>query len=449
MTGTGRKPVPKKSAHLSVLNALAVAVLVMGAVLVPVSAVHAAGNESPGPVQVVTMQAAGELHRVRAYAGRKSTFVHLGDIAGPVGGAWGRDPISREPLFTLGENRVLFSSKDRRIAVNGRRRRLAAAVEVRNGGIYVPEDFLEEVLEPMLGGAVILLSSPSATAPAEEAPPRAGTLVPDISPAPPSGAGRLPIDPVFPVPEPDSDRSPDWLLDRERSGRGLRRIVLDPGHGGAEEGAAGPSGLLEKDLVLDVCRRLQQALQVRGLEVSLTRVDDRDVPLDERTAIANNRRADLFLSLHANASPSSSARGAETYYLSLREEAGSDAAQAGRHETSDLMGLGEDDPLKLVLWDMAQAAWLAESQLVAEQIQAEFNKALGIPDRGVKQAPFRVLVGATMPAVLVEIGFISNPEEERRLRDPAFLQDMVDALVRAIEAYRDRTARRPSFRFKP
>ena len=113
------------------------------------------------------------------------------------------------------------------------------------------------------------------------------------------------------------------------------------------------------------------------------------------------------------------------------------------------MGLGEDDPLKLVLWDMAQAAWLAESQLVAEQIQAEFNKALGIPDRGVKQAPFRVLVGATMPAVLVEIGFISNPEEERRLRDPAFLQDMVNALVRAIEAYRDRTARRPSFRFKP
>lgn len=435
---------PQKSTHLSALKAMAVALLVMGAVLAPASVIHAARNERPGPVQVVTLQAAAELHRVRAYVGRKSTFIHLGDISDAVGGAWGRDPISREPMFTLGENRVLFSSKDRRIAVNGSRRRLAAAVVFRDGGIYVPEDFLEEVLEPMLGSAVFLLSSPSATE-----PPRAGTLVPDVSSVPPSEPDRQPTDAVFPAPEPDPARSQDWLLARELSGRSLLRIVLDPGHGGEEEGAAGPSGLLEKDLVLDVSRRLLQALQRRGFEVSLTRTGDRDVPLDERTAIANNRGADLFLSLHANASPSSSARGAETYYLSLREEAGSDTARSDRHETSDLMGLGNDDPLKLVLWDMAQSAWLAESQLVAEQIQAEFNNALDIPDRGVKQAPFRVLVGATMPAVLVEIGFISNPAEERRLRDPVFLQDMVDALVRAIEAYRDRTARRPSFRFEP
>lgn len=441
---------PKKPTHLSAWNALAVAALFMGAVLmVPSSALHAARKESPGPVQVVSMQATGELHRVRAYVGRKSTFIHLGDIADAVGGAWGRDPLSREPLFTLGENRVLFSSKDRRIAVNGRRRRLAAAVEFRDGGIYVPEDFLEEVLEPMLGGAVLLLSSPSATASAEDAPAVTGTLVPEVSPVPPAEASRQPARPAVPVPEPETATTPNWLLNRERGGRFLRRIVLDPGHGGEEEGAAGPSGLLEKDLVLDVALRLQRALQVRGLDVSLTRTDDRDVPLDDRTAIANNRRADLFLSLHANASPSRSARGAETYYLSLRKTAGSDATEVGRHETSDLMGLGNDDPLKLVLWDMAQSAWLAESQLVAEMIQAEFNEALDIPDRGVKQAPFRVLVGATMPAVLVEIGFLSNPEEEARLRDPVFVQDMVDALVRAIEAYRNRTARRPSFRFAP
>jgi N-acetylmuramoyl-L-alanine amidase len=421
----------------------------MGAVLVPASGVLAAKNEAPGPVQVVTLRATGELHRVRAYVLRKSTFIHLGDISDAVGGAWGRDPLSREPLFTLGENRVLFSSRDKRIAVNGRRRRLTAAVEIRDGAIYVPEDFLEEVLEPMLGGTVVLLSSPQATAPPGQEPPQAGTLVPEIAPAPPSGADGLPRDSASPVPEDGTTRSPDWLLDRERGGRVLQRIVLDPGHGGEEEGAAGPSGLLEKDLVLDVSRRLQQTLQARGLDVSLTRTSDQDVPLDERTAIANNRRADLFLSLHANASPSSSARGAETYYLSMRKHAGSDAEQIGRHETGDLIGMGDDDPLKLVLWDMAQSTWLAESQLVAEQVQGEFNKALGIPDRGVKQAPFRVLVGATMPAVLVEIGFISNPEEEARLGDPAFLQDIVDALVRAIEAYRDRTARRPSFRFRP
>jgi N-acetylmuramoyl-L-alanine amidase len=409
--------------------------------LMAAPATAAPAEEKQGVLQVVSMEALGELHRVRAYAGRKSTFLHLGDIADAVGGAWGRDPLSREPLFTLGQNRVLFSSGDRRIAVNGRRRKLSAPVEFRQGGIYVPEDFLEEILEPMLGEPVRLLSTPRPMpAPAgEEAPDRKADDPP---------RGRSGQDQDARRDQGDA-RSSDWFLDRERSGRGLQRVVLDPGHGGEEEGAAGPSGLLEKNLVLDVSRRLLLALQLRGFDVSLTRTSDKDLPLDERTAIANNRRADLFLSLHANASPSTSARGAETYYLSLRNTADNDSEGLGGHETSTLMGSGQDDPLKLVLWDMAQTTWLAESQLVAELIQAEFNEALGIPDRGVKRAPFRVLVGATMPAALVEIGFISNPEEEARLRDPVFLDQIVGALVRAIEGYRDRTARRPAFQPRP
>ena len=408
--------------------------------LVPAVAGAAPAEEEQGVLQVVSLEALGELHRVRAYAGRKNTFLHLGDISDAVGGSWGRDPLSREPLFTLGQNRVLFSSKDRRISVNGRRRKLVAPVEFRQGGIYVPEDFLEDVLEPMLGEPVRLLSTPPPmpTPAGEEALPEEA----DVQPR--RDAGRDDDPSVR-----DEGRSPDWLLDRERSGRGLQRVVLDPGHGGEEEGAAGPSGLLEKNLVLDVSRRLMMALKLRGFDVSLTRTGDSNVPLDERTAIANNRGADLFLSLHANASPSTSARGAETYYLSLRNTADTDSGDLGGHETSTLMGSGQDDPLKLVLWDMAQSTWLAESQLMAELVQAEFNEALEIPDRGVKQAPFRVLVGATMPAALVEIGFISNPEEEARLRDPAFLDQIVGALTRAIEAYRDRTARRPAFQPRP
>ena len=422
---------------------LTLPLILLASLAIPTPAAAApAAEEEQGVLQVVSLEALGELHRVRAYAGRKNTFLHLGDISDAVGGSWGRDPLSREPLFTLGQNRVLFSSRDRRISVNGRRRKLVAPVEFRQGGIYVPEDFLEDVLEPMLGEPVRLLSTPppmptpaGAEAQPDEADPDPSRRDPGRDPD--AGSRR------------DDSRSPDWLLNRERSGRSLQRVVLDPGHGGEEEGAAGPSGLLEKNLVLDVSRRLMLALRLRGFEVSLTRTGDSNVPLDERTAIANNRGADLFLSLHANASPSTSARGAETYYLSLRNTADTDSGDLGGHETSTLMGSGQDDPLKLVLWDMAQTTWLAESQLMAELIQAEFNEALEIPDRGVKQAPFRVLVGATMPAALVEIGFISNPEEEARLRDPAFLDQIVGALTRAIEAYRDRTARRPAFQPRP
>ena len=202
----------------------------------------------------------------------------------------------------------------------------------------------------------------------------------------------------------------------------------------------GPTGLLEKDLVLDVARRLQQQLERRGFRVFLTRERDKNIPLEERTAIANNRKADLFISLHANASPSPEASGAETYYLSLPRAAKTDAERLGGHETAALISRSDEaDPLQMILWDMAQSQWLAESSVLAEQIQADFNETLGIPDRGVKQAPFRILVGATMPAILVEIGFISNRDEERRLRDPRFLDTIVDSLARSIDAYRARS----------
>jgi N-acetylmuramoyl-L-alanine amidase len=358
---------------------------------------------------------------VRAFQEGRRTYLHLGDLAAAVGGSWGRDPLSREPLFTLREHRILFSSRDRRIAVDGRRQRLSAAVEFRDGGVWVPSEFLAEVLEPLADQPLILAGgTPPAVTPPEAAPA-------------PSG----PAD----VPAPRQPAFDDGLI---------RTVVIDAGHGGEEEGAKGPSGLLEKNVVLDAARRLRSALERLGFTVYLTRTDDTNLPLDERTALANNRKADLFLSLHANASPSPSARGAETYYLSLPRMARADAGRLGGHEADSLMGPREgEDPLKMVLWDMAQASALAESSSLAEMIQAEFNSALGIPDRGVKQAPFRVLVGAVMPAVLVEIGFISNPEEEARLQDPAFLDSIVGALSRALEGYRDRGRRRSLGRGEP
>jgi N-acetylmuramoyl-L-alanine amidase len=220
-----------------------------------------------------------------------------------------------------------------------------------------------------------------------------------------------------------------------------RTIVIDPGHGGTETGAIGPGGVEEKDLTLLLARdleaRLTQRLPVRAV---LTRSDDSKLPLDSRTAIANQNKADLFVSLHLNSSLGSGAHGAETYFLSSQAtdtRAGDAAASENSATAAPAAADGgqETQDLQMILWDLAQTHHLAESQRFAGMVQAELNQALELRDRGVKQAPFRVLMGAAMPAVLVELGFISNPEEEAKLQNPAYRADLIDALVRAIGRY--------------
>lgn len=219
------------------------------------------------------------------------------------------------------------------------------------------------------------------------------------------------------------------------------RVVLDPGHGGTEEGARGPAGLKEKDLTLDVARRLMALLQSDGFDVYLTRDSDVTVPLDMRAGLANHRKAELFLSIHANASRFAKARGAETFILA--REATDDLARttvalendaAGASTTGEASG---DSELSLILWDMAQNEHLAESQSVARIVQEKLNVALGVNDRGVRQAPFRVLVGSTCPAVLVELGFITNAEEEALLGTGDYRQKLAQALRDALVRYRD------------
>jgi N-acetylmuramoyl-L-alanine amidase len=230
---------------------------------------------------------------------------------------------------------------------------------------------------------------------------------------------------------------------------GLHTIVLDPGHGGAETGAIGPSGVAEKDITLLLARTLRSRLMSRmPVRVVLTRDEDVDLPLATRTSIANQNKADLFLSIHLNSAAGVVARGAETYFLSLQAsderaaeaaEIENQAAAAEPEEGLEAVGGSDGDPLydlQLILWDLAQSHNLAESQSLARLIQEELNGALDLRDRGVKQAPFRVLMGAAMPSVLVELGFLNNPEEERRFQDPAYRAQLVDALVRAIARYR-------------
>jgi N-acetylmuramoyl-L-alanine amidase len=231
-------------------------------------------------------------------------------------------------------------------------------------------------------------------------------------------------------------------------------IVIDPGHGGTETGALGPDGYPEKEATLDIARRLSATLpRVLACRTLLTRDTDLLISLDDRTAIANHEKADLFLSIHANSSRAAAAQGSETYYLSL--EASDRVAQEVARQENASPGAPTPGPgqtgnpdLDFILWDLAQSAHLKESSELAEAIQIELNAVSGTGSRGVKQAPFRVLVGAAMPAVLVEVGFISNPAEEKKLKSPEFQQTLADAIGRAVAKFfakRKPAAVRPEF----
>ncbi len=213
----------------------------------------------------------------------------------------------------------------------------------------------------------------------------------------------------------------------ERSGP---LVVIDPGHGGDDQGARGPGGEQEKDITLAVSRLLVQRLQSSGIAARLTREADETLPLVDRTALANRLKADVFVSVHLNASPAKGARGAETYFMSA-DASDAQAAQAAERENAT----AGRDGLQLILWDLAHVANLNASSQLALVIQTQLNALHGITDRGIKQAPFVVLTGATMPAALVEIGFLSNPDEAKRLLTPDFQAEIATAVAQAITTF--------------
>ena len=250
----------------------------------------------------------------------------------------------------------------------------------------------------------------------------------------------------------------------------IRTIVLDPGHGGEEVGAVGKSGLLEKDLCLDIARRLQERLtRNQKVNVLLTREEDRLVPLRERTAIANHAKADIFISVHLNSSRRASAHGTESYFLALTasdeealilaqaenigaavpggEPAAGNGAAAGQTNGSAAApppaGAADSNQsvsdLDLVLGGMAQSEHIVRSSRLAEVIQDEMNRLLNVQSRGVKQAPFSVLMGATMPSALVEVAFLSNESEEKMLATPEFRDKVAEALEIAIVRFKYET----------
>ena len=222
----------------------------------------------------------------------------------------------------------------------------------------------------------------------------------------------------------------------EQLGLKVRRVVIDAGHGGHDSGAVGPRGTQEKDVALAIAQKLGPILESQGLEVVYTRGSDRFLSLEKRAALANEARGDLFISIHCNSAASASLRGVETYSLNIAADRYS-IRLAARENSSSEKGISD---LQFILADLATKANTEESSHLAQRVQKAVvselsGKYSGVEDLGTKQALFYVLLGAKMPAILVETSFVSNPDEEKRLGSAAYQGDVANAIATGVGDY--------------
>ncbi len=257
-----------------------------------------------------------------------------------------------------------------------------------------------------------------------------------VTTIPPSTAREKESD-ILPPPEPAQPPRLGGLTLTRTLGLKINRVVLDPGHGGHDTGTISKSGLMEKDLVLDLAIRLRSFLQERmGMEVILTRETDVFLPLEERTALANRNKADLFISIHANSSRNSKINGVETFFLSWANSK-EDQELAIRENAAASSTVAD---LQDLVRKIAKNEKIGESRELASYIQGDLIKYVagfspGAKDRGVKQAPFVVLIGASMPSVLAEVSFLSNPKVASRLSSEDAREHLADGLFTGIERY--------------
>lgn len=260
-----------------------------------------------------------------------------------------------------------------------------------------------------------------------------GRLVLDLAPTPtettPAPTTGAPNPPATPSPAAPPDLPA--LMNPVAS---IRTIAIDPGHGGDDDGAKGVTGIKEKDLALAVARRLRNTLEARlGVRVLLTRDDDRNVAIDERAALANNNKADIFVSLHANASTRPATSGATVYRAAFDKD--TLAAETRPPQRLPTFGGGLRD-VEMVPWDLAQTRHVTQSSTFADMLVAQLKEHVPLSARAIDQAPLRVLESANMPAVLIELGYLSNPAQEKAISGDAFQNGFVQAFYDAVVRYR-------------
>lgn len=356
----------------------------------------AAGFEGGAPGLVVVR--AGAERPLATESARGFPAVGLGALAGALGYPWAADAIE------LGGSRIQFVPGSPFFQASGRTYQLAFAPYRSGGSLMLPVQWASDWLPAALPG---------------EWRYRGGRLE---SVAEPARAAE-------PPPRRPRDR---WV------------VVIDPGHGGVDPGAIGPKRTREKNVVLAVARALARVLEENpAIQVVMTRTTDTLIALEDRPRIANQAGADLFLSIHTNALHRPQVAGVETYFLDVAKT--EDAERVARMENAAIRferpsaGL---DPITFMLRDLDQNAYLIESWRWADLVQGALGESLDTPSRGVKSAGFFVLVGANMPSVLAEIGYITNPEEEQKLRSKAYQDRVAESLARSIEAYLQSYGRR-------
>ncbi|MFH0855513.1 MAG: N-acetylmuramoyl-L-alanine amidase [Candidatus Omnitrophota bacterium] len=314
------------------------------------------------------------------------TYYSLIPLCESRGIVWQYDTFTRVIVLKKGPDRINLKVGDDLILVNQRAILLNHPVDVHEGAVAVPVKFKEQVID-------VLFRVPAAS-------PRKA--------------------PVFRI----SDK--------------LKRIVVDAGHGGNDPGAIGRTGLREKDVNLDIAKRLAILLRSEGVDVVMTRSTDRFIPLGSRVEITNNAKADLFVSIHSNANRTRSMNGFEIYYTALSANDAKRALSAAKNATLRLEGASfasNSLELKAMLWDMIYAYDRAESIQLAKNICRTVASDMNLKVIGIKGARFEVLRGSRIPAILVETGFVSNYNEERMLKNGFYRQKIAESIMDGIRDY--------------
>ena len=314
---------------------------------------------------------------------------------------------------------------------------LSGDVEASTSQLANPNRLMVEVRGVAPGPAIPPEPAPAVPTVVTGLPAAVRPPAPKVDPPAPSAAAPAPPAPPIEIPKAAKRTSTGSNSLTRALGLKVERIVIDAGHGGHDQGTEGPKGLLEKDLVLDVAMRLGKLIGERmGAEVIYTRSDDTFIPLEQRTALANEKKADLFLSIHANSSPYPRIAGIETFYLNFSDskEALDVAARENASSQKSIFEL-QDIIQKITQHDKAEESKEFASRLQAALYAFSARNVPGEKNRGVKKAPFVVLIGASMPSVLAEIGFLSNPREEALLKKPDYRQKLAEALYRGVTRY--------------